>query len=99
MYSDFQRRKATSISGSLSLDIIEDLLGVSAELSSEVETTTLVYANPTVPAHTTYYVDLGYRYVNAQIQFRTRNQDCSITWSGPITTVFYTTGNYVRIYE
>lgn len=96
-HAEFSRTVETSISGSLSLELIEDLLGIEAEISAGNSSTLLLSTDPPIPANSTVYVDFGYRYVNANIQWHTRNSDCSITWSGPITTAWYTTESFMRI--
>ena len=96
-YAEFSRTKETIVSGTLSLNLIEDLLDIEAEMSAGQSSTMLLSASPTIPAFSTVYVDFGYRYVTAQIQWQTQNLNCSTTWSGEITTVRYTTESYLRI--
>lgn len=96
-HAEFSRTVETSISGSINLELIEDLLGLEAEIASGNSSTLLLSTDPPIPAKSTVYVDFGYRYVNASIQWQTRNSDCSITWSGPITTAWYTTESFMRI--
>ena len=96
-HAEFSRTVETTVSGNVKLELIEDLLGVEAEISAGESSTVLVSADPPIPPHSTVYVDFGYRYVSAKIQWQTQNLDCSITWSGPITSVMYTTITYVNI--
>lgn len=98
MEAHFSRTVQTSASAGVNIELVEDLIGLEAELSIVGSTTKTLSATPTVPANSTVYVDFGYKYVQSTIKIQTINSDCSLSYSGPIS-VFYTYGSYIRIYD
>lgn len=93
------RTVSTSYSGSLDFEIIEDLLGISAEIKYSDSTEESISLNVIVPKNTTNYAAIGSMYVEAEIQYFTINSDCSRTWSGTVYSTTYTYGDYVGIYD
>lgn len=93
------RSKSTTYGGTLNFEIIEDIIGFSAEVSVNDTKEVTIGQEVTVPKKTTYYAAFGSQYVTAEVQKATINLDCSKTWSGPIYKTTYTYEDYIGTYE